>query len=235
MAGVMRKTRSDKQQIIKCARCSEDLPRSAFNKCQLKRKLCTSLCLQCTAGWKTRNGRRIGTLACIQCFESKPSEAFPPIQRYHSARPMCLDCCRDGSAQPGRPQRQASFDVGALDQKCRHCGAVLYSAEPSTFCCGHGKFAIDFNQYFQSPSAALLRIMSRTWPVLTAAGDPVLDFRTRKPQLQGFSAVSRRYNALFSLAQHEIQSLGQEREVHLNTWGKPANVRIHGTMYRKVH
>ena len=49
-----------------------------------------------------------------------------------------------------------------------------------------------------------------------------------------FGNFSRCYNNMFALAVHEIQSSTAEREVHLHTPWQPANVRIHGTMYRKV-
>ncbi len=50
-----------------------------------------------------------------------------------------------------------------------------------------------------------------------------------------FSSLSRRYNNLFCLAQHAIQASGEMRELQLSTPYRPANIRIHGTMYRKIH
>ena len=50
----------------------------------------------------------------------------------------------------------------------------------------------------------------------------------------GFSAASRRYNALFCLAAHEVQASNAEKEVRLDTPFAPSNIRIHGTMYRRV-
>jgi hypothetical protein len=52
--------------------------------------------------------------------------------------------------------------------------------------------------------------------------------------MSGFSNESRRFNSLFCLAVHEVQSSDPTKEVKLHTPFTPANVRIHGTMYRRV-
>ena len=52
--------------------------------------------------------------------------------------------------------------------------------------------------------------------------------------MTGFSHESRRYNNLFCLAVHEVQSSDDTREIKMNSPMMPANVRLHGTMYRKV-
>ena len=51
---------------------------------------------------------------------------------------------------------------------------------------------------------------------------------------RSFSVDSRRLNNLFSMAIHEVQSSTAERELYLGHEMKPSNIRIHGTMYRKV-
>ena len=60
------------------------------------------------------------------------------------------------------------------------------------------------------------------------------DPRTNDVLLTGFGAQSRRYNALFSLAVHEVQASNDEKEVRIHSPYTPANIRIHGTMYRRV-
>ncbi len=57
---------------------------------------------------------------------------------------------------------------------------------------------------------------------------------THQPVLTGFTALSRRYNNMFCLAQHEIQCADGLKEVRFGGPQRPANIRIHGTIYRKV-
>ena len=109
------------------------------------------------------------------------------------------------------------------ENKCNHCSSVLLSSESSHFCCQSGQHVVDFTQYFQCPGASLLRIFNDS---VEKEGAP-LGSR--------FSALSRKYNSLFSLAQHEIQSNSLEREIKLHTPHAPTSIRIHDTMYRKVH
>ena len=100
---------------------------------------------------------------------------------------------------------------GELSQLCPHCGARLFSVERNTFCCSGGKNYVRFEDYYEPPSAALLKI-----------------YRSAN-----FSADSRRYNRLFCLAQHAIRASSEEKEVKF--WQrKNSFLKIQGTMYRVV-
>ena len=100
---------------------------------------------------------------------------------------------------------------------------MLLASETSHFCCQFGRHVVDFAQYFQSPDETLQKLFRGD----SDSADANLS--------TSFSALSRKYNSLFALAQHEIQSNTLEREIKLQTPYAPANIRIHGTMYRKVH
>ena len=109
---------------------------------------------------------------------------------------------------------------------------MLFACEGSHFCCQSGKNKAQFAKYFTEPSAELLALYRSHW-LLGIAGVNV-DARTGEQLRTSFSAQSRKYNCLFALAQHEIQSSTLQREIKLSTPYSPANVRIHGTMYRRL-
>ena len=93
---------------------------------------------------------------------------------------------------------------------------------------------IDFASHFRAPGKALLKIFATNWPHKDARGQVIHDTRTNSPRLTGFSAVSRRCNNMFSLAMHEIHSTTSEKELRFGNDLRPSNVRIHGTMYRRI-
>eukprot|EP00959_Pyramimonas_sp_CCMP1952_P018050 382443-Pyramimonas_sp.AAC.1 len=89
------------------------------------------------------------------------------------------------------------------------------------------------SEYYQQPNDALLQLYRGTWPVKTADGNLAHDDATNAPKLTGYTADSRRYNSLLSLAAHEVQSATPEREIRFGVVLRPSFIRIHGTMYRK--
>jgi len=121
-----------------------------------------------------------------------------------------------------------------MDAECKHCKALLFRHELAGFCCSHGNYALDFSKYFRAPDGHLLRIFAKTWPYKDSAGKLVHDSHTNAPRLTGFSAHSRRYNNMFCLAVHVVHSSSAQKEFRFGNELAPANIRIHGTMYRKV-
>ena len=91
-----------------------------------------------------------------------------------------------------------------------------------------------FEDFFPLPSAALVKIFQKNWPQKSLGNTPLLDKQTGSALLTGFSAASRRYNNMFTLAAHETQSTAAEKELHCGNHLRPSNIRIHGTMYRRV-
>jgi len=89
---------------------------------------------------------------------------------------------------------------------------------------------------FAVPSTVINKrqVFRKTWPYKDEHGCYVHDAGTNAPKLTGFSAVSRRCNNMFTMAMHEVQSTSAERELRLGNELRPSNIRIHGTMYRKV-
>eukprot|EP00959_Pyramimonas_sp_CCMP1952_P358153 7499313-Pyramimonas_sp.AAC.1 len=57
---------------------------------------------------------------------------------------------------------------------------------------------------------------------------------THAPRLAGFTAVSRRYNNLYALAVHEIQSAGPTKELRFGNYLRHSNARMHGIMHRRL-
>eukprot|EP00959_Pyramimonas_sp_CCMP1952_P039923 834759-Pyramimonas_sp.AAC.1 len=133
----------------------------------------------------------------------------------------------------GRPAT-LTFHLGSLSSPCPHCGALLFPCETDTFCCNGGAYIVDFDDFFKAPDKPLLDIYASTWPLTDKGGCSLHDAKTNAPALTGFTAASRKYNALFALAQHEIQSSTAEKELRFGDARKPSNIRIHGTMYRRV-
>ena len=92
---------------------------------------------------------------------------------------------------------------------------------------------MDFTKFFRAPGKRLLDLFRGVWP-WKVHGQTQHNDDTGAVVQTGFSDQSRRYNALFCLAVHEVQASNKEKELKLNTPYTPANVRIHGTMYRRV-
>ena len=128
----------------------------------------------------------------------------------------------------------ARIHLGDKSVECPRCAALRFPCEGVGFCCGEGKHVVDFATYYRPPGDNLLKLFSSTWPYTDAKGNAVHDVRANAPRLTGFGAMSRRYNNLFSLAMHEIQSTNAERELRFGNELRPSNIRIHGTMYRRI-
>ena len=107
----------------------------------------------------------------------------------------------------------------------------MFACEGSHFCCQSGENLVQFAKYFTEPCQDLLAFYRTRWLLGTAGVN--VDAHTGEQLRTSFSAQSRKYNCLFALAQHEIQSSTLQREIKLSTPYSPANVRIHGTMYRR--
>ena len=101
-----------------------------------------------------------------------------------------------------------------------HCPCLPSPATPAW--CRSGRHVVHLSKYFQPPGQTLSRLLRGSSP-------------TGKNDMEdSFSAPSRKYDALCALAQHKIQANTPEREIKLHTPHAPANVCIHGTMYRNV-
>ena len=160
---------------------------------------------------------------CKVCKVVKPRSKFSQrtLAIANMTKKICLTCAASAHARSVAKKETMrlqdgpkAISIGSCDVPCSHCGAKLFKAEARTFCCNNGKYAVDFSQYFTSPPRALMDVY-------------------REPS---FSAASRMYNNLFALAAHEIQSTSEEKEVYFgNVRHKPANIRIHGTVYRKIY
>ena len=228
---VANSTPTPKDDMLQCTSCSELLPREAFADRQHHRS--TRICGDCVARKHCRapasSDQRVRFFICNGCGESQTEENFSNTSR-HDRSYMCKTCSTNGRP----PQPLARIDLGTLTQQCSHCTARLFPSEGTTFCCGKGKHFVDFTAYHQPPDAEFLKLFACNWPYLDAKGNPVHDARTNAPRLTGFSAMSRRYNNLFAFAMHEIQSTTSERELHFGNELRPSNVRIHGTMYRRI-
>ena len=235
-----------KRSNITCSACLHVLARADFKDYQLR--LPHPRCVTCVA---TGPGKPpADTFLCSVCGGTLPRASFSDSQRRQSA-PHCIACVTQSPARSrsGAARQQltglcihcgavlpwASFPAGQMHtsapvchsctaaERCNHscsfCGATLLHDEGSHFCCQSGRHVMDFSSYFTAPGDHLLQL-----------------FRTSSSQTDpsSFSALSRKYNSLFALAQHEIQSNTLQREIKLNLPHAPANIRIHGTMYRKV-
>ena len=219
-----------KLETFKCSRCASDKARDQFAANQIKRS--TRTCMDCTASAAQRSGcaRQSHDLKCSQCLRDLQRTDFSTNQLSHRVEEaICTEC-----TTKHRPQKKIDLSAGPRDQVCPHCGAALFAAEASSFCCASGKHALKFDDYFQSPGKTLLALFRKVWPAVDSKGKAAKDPRTGEQMLESFSGQSRRYNKLFSLAVHEIQSSSEEKELHLHTPATPANICIHGTMYRKI-
>jgi hypothetical protein len=212
-----------KADTFLCGRCGEWLSRDAFIKNQLRFK--NKVCKQCAADSKQRSGssRIVMQKQCSRCKESKPREDFAPDQ-VQRATAYCRACA----------SWSLEIHAGSRDSQCQHCGALRLTTEAAGFCCAAGQHVVPFENFFRQPPATFLQVFQKTWPVKDKRGN-LQRHPVSGEVLQGsFSAESRRYNKLFSLAVHEVQSTGQEHELKLSTPATPASMRIHGTLYRKI-
>ena len=173
-------------------------------------------------------------LTCASCARLLPRASFPQdtkprLQAIWRGGPCTCSACLDTDATH-------TFSLGELNKTCSHCGAMLFEREGPNVCCNFGTHAVDFSTFFREPPDNLLAIYRQHWP--TAAKGPRRKTPTASSSASSssmsFSALSRRVNNLFCLAQHVVQSSSDERELHLAAPGRPANIRIHGTMYRKI-
>ena len=208
--------------ILTCSQCLQELPPNAFSEMQRPRS--TRRCKDCLC----RPAATAAMVSCSVCCIVFPVEEFAVDQR----RPGGI--CR-GCTQNGRPSHgDACIRLGSMSRVCKHCGAHLFPTEHTGMCCNHGKYAIGFENFFRLPCDALIRLYSNSWPYLDARGHLVHDATCNGPKLTGFSACSRRFNHLFCLAQHEVQSSTSVKEMRFGNELRPSNIRIHGTMCRRV-
>ena len=209
--------RTSKRDSLTCTGCLLDKPRDEFNNRQQNRT--SRRCNQCT-------NPSVDVGLCQNCGATLPWEFFPSAARNRSTA-RCSNCVLDN----GRPSvgLLRPFSLGLREKSCAHCGARLFNHENSTFCCGNGSHVADFESYFKPPDKPLLELYASSWPLLGDDKLPIYDAKTNTSKLTGFSTMSRRFNALYALAQHEIQcGAGGEKELHLNNPFKPANIRAMG-------
>jgi hypothetical protein len=216
-------------QFIQCSLCGSQKDRDAdYTPHQLRTE---KKCKACTATAAKASGetRTILDKICQQCGAARPQLDFARDE-WETRTPKCKECIGENVAK----EKHDDFSLGPRDKICEHCGAALYGAEASRFCCADGKHKVDDSKYFKAPGKALLNLFQLSWPWRDDKGKQQSNARTGKPILTGFSNESRRLNNLFCLAVHEVQSSDTTREVKLHSPATPANVRIHGTMYRRV-
>ena len=222
---------SPKCALLSCNACGEALAHECFANCQRNRS--TRICKNCAANNETANRAEhnlpAAFLLCKTCGESLPRDNFSAESQKRSAK-TCKSCSANGRP----PDKLARIDLGTQSHDCPYCEAPLFPCEGDTFCCGQGKHYVDFTTYYTPPGDALQKLFRQTWTYHDDKGRVVHDARTNNPRITGFSAMSRRYNNLFSLAMHEIQSTTSERELHFGNELRPSNIRIHGTMYRRI-
>ena len=202
-------------QTLTCTVCGEAKAPDCFAARQRERS--TRKCSTCSV-------RKQTAWTCVTCGLSKPRLAFSENQQ-HKASKKCMECATPAAR---------SIALGAQNVTCPHCQAKLFPTESKSFCCNLGKYAVHFEDFFEVPRPALMQIFAKTWPqnppgASTAAAGP-----SGTSCLTGFSAVCRRFNNMFTLAAHEIQSSSDDKEMRVGNALRPANIRIHGTMYRRV-
>ena len=219
-----------KAHLLQCTACDQRLCRGSFAADQQRRS--TRICKHCAATHVLASRSAATILQCDVCENLLPRDSFAVRQQQRSTK-ICRFCA--GANSGGRPEHSmARIDLGTLSQRCEHCTASLFPSEGTTFCCGRGMHFVDFKTYHRPPGDDFLKLFAATWTYLDAKGNPVHDDRIGAPRLTGFSAMSRRYNNLFTLAVHEIHSTTSERELRFGNELRPSNVRIHGTMYRRI-
>ncbi len=220
--------RAKPEKLLLCTRCGFAKPHSSYAGNQVKRK--TRTCLTCTSDAAARSGnsRQVELGLCHECGSVYPWSCFP-VDDQHRSHATCRECRSIAASSSASP---VTLALGSCSHPCTYCGALLFASEGSHFCCQAGKHAVSFEQYFVEPGPALLEIFRSSWPLtLPGASNGI---HTGEALLTGFSMQSRKYNSLFALAQHEIQSTGPHKEIKLSTQHRPANIRIHGTMYRRL-
>ena len=211
---------TDAATTVTCTQCGEDLPSESFATRQLRRS--TRVCCTCARSNDDQEhvNKRNDFIICSVCAESLPRDAFSDRQKERQ-KDLGGKTCR-ACTNIGPPSHAlARIDLGSLSDECTFCSAKRFPCEGDSFCCGRGKHHVDFEKYYKPPQDALLDIFAQTWPYKDAAGQFVHDSRTNAPRLTGFSAMSRRYNSLFSLAMHEIHSTTAERELHFGNELRP--------------
>ena len=221
-----------KLSVLPCHGCGLHKPRAAFAERNLGRS--NRRCKACALGTRSQD-----TLRCGGCQADVPRELFSADARKRRERrcPACVSSAvaaaraKSGvsrAAATGKPLR-----LGLQEHPCPHCGAKLWKHELSGFCCNGGKYAIDFAEYFAQPPPMFLAMFRQHWP-----HRPDQAAHQRRDQtaiaLTGFSAVSRMYNGLFCLVVHEVQSSSGDKELRLGHVCRPSNIRIHGTLYRRI-
>ena len=220
---------------IVCAGCGIEKDRVLeFTPKQIRT---TKRCTTCTSDASSASGatRKKSDKVCQQCGAVRFEPDFAKDQWQRSTA-TCLECTAGNSriAVAQSRSRADDFALGPRDKICDHCGAALYNGESSVFCCAHGKHYVDFTQYFKNPANALLNMFKLAWPWRNKDGKKEQSRTTGETIMDGFSNASRRYNNLFCLAVHEVQSADTTKEIKFHSPITPANIRIHGTMYKRV-
>ena len=207
--------------MLTCTACDVKKHVSNFSPKQARRS--TRKCKTCCKPTTKRD-----TLLCKKCTKHLLPQAFSPRQRKRGNR-ICLQCVE-------QPKHRApmSLSLGPADEVCQYCSAALFQDEQRGFCCGNGKNYIDFATCFATPDAALAALYKSPNVSASSRGSNLAAARSQISTLDTFSAQSRKYNMLFCMAQHEIQATTVDKEVRFSGPFKPSNIRIHGTMCRKV-
>jgi len=217
-----------KQAALKCFRCQKQKLATEFREGAARKAKAERICKECANSAPQRSGasrRDHELISCVECSKQLPVTSFSKRQRY-SDEPVCSQC--------SATQNEPSLNLGMCNNQCEYCGAARFQAETRGFCCAQGKYVVDLNSYFPAPPSQLTQIFAASWPLKKEDGTLLYDVRTNQVMKTGFTALSRRYNNIFCLAQHEIQSCGTDKECKFGNVLSPANIRIHGTMYRKV-
>lgn len=213
---------------LTCTQCHEQMPKESFSGNQQKRSNRT--CAECCSrNSSTTLTTLVEFLVCTTCGEQMPRQNFAAREQNRSTR-TCKDCTKTGRP----PEQLERIALGTLSKECAHCEAALFACEQGAFCCGHGEHYVDFTSFYTPSGETLLKIFRKTWPYRDQHGHASHDPQTNAPRITGFSAMSRRYNNLFTLAVHEIHSTTSERELRFGNELRPSNIRIHGTLYRRI-
>ena len=155
---------------LTCSACGEDLERDSFAKNQQRRS--TKICTSCISRAKNPCNADPDSLECTTCHKHCPPEDFSNFQRSRTTR-QCKQC-----AVPG-PQRAdfSRITLGSQDFTCPHCGATMVPCEGGSFCCGSGKYIINFEEYFRPPATRMIRIFQTTWRHKDSKGNVLHDAR----------------------------------------------------------
>ncbi len=128
---------------LTCTRCDVTKPHDQFAAWQRARS--DRVCSACTSSAHARSGlsRAISVVACGRCGTTLPRESFGVNQRLRAA-PVCRDCTSATITH--------AISVADMRPPCTFCGAVLFTKEPTSFCCQGGRYAVDFSSYFREPA-----------------------------------------------------------------------------------